>query len=530
MQYYVDVRGAASAAHVYGKKLVATESFTGGGYEAPFTLKKIGDYWFAQGVNRIVFHTSAHQPLDTKPGNTMVGTHINRNITWAEQAQPFMTYLARNSFMLQQGLFVADIAYLLPEGAPSSQPFWGGGLQPAPPEGYDYDCLNTDVLLNRLSVGDDGRLLLPDGMSYRVLVLPQIDRMTLPVLRKIRDLVAAGATIVGPKPVKSPSLVGYPNVDAEVQSLASEVWGDLDGIMRNRHYSGKGQVIWGLPLANVMTSLPLPKDVECSRVLDAEFPWIHQRAGENDIYFFVNRTDRSQDINARFRVAGKEAELWHPDTGLNEPATYTIADGRTTVPLHLEPRESVFVVFRRAAESLSRTVSRPEMKVVATITGPWDVSFPPDLGAPAKITLENLESWTRNSNDGVKYFSGTATYTKTIQAPSEWFHPATSILIDLGTVKDLAEVSLNGKNVATLWKPPYRVDVSNFVTTGDNRLEIKITNQWTNRLTGDRVGPPEKRVLATVGRDSRDRLVLHKPAAAQMNKAVRRAHSAVRSH
>ena len=180
-----------------------------------------------------------------------------------------------------------------------------------------------------------------------MLVLPQIDRMTLPVLRKIRDLVAAGATIVGPKPVKSPSLVGYPNVDAEVQSLASEVWGDLDGIMRNRHYSEKGQVIWGLPLANVMTSLPLPKDVECSRVLDAEFPWIHRRAGENDIYFFVNRTDRSQDINARFRVAGKEAELWHPDTGLNEPATYTIADGRTTVPLHLEPRESVFVVFRR---------------------------------------------------------------------------------------------------------------------------------------------------------------------------------------
>ncbi len=244
--------------------------------------------------------------------------------------------------------------------------------------------MNTDVLLNRLSVGDDGRLLLPDGMSYRVLVLPQIDRMTLPVLRKIRDLVAAGATIVGPKPVKSPSLVGYPNVDAEVQSLASEVWGDLDGIMRNRHYSGKGQVIWGLPLANVMTSLPLPKDVECSRVLDAEFPWIHRRAGENDIYFFVNRTDRSQDIDARFRVAGKEAELWHPDTGLNEPATYTIADGRTTVPLHLEPRESVFVVFRRAAESLSRTVSRPEMKVVATITGPWDVSFPPDLARRQK--------------------------------------------------------------------------------------------------------------------------------------------------
>ena len=150
--YYVDVRGAASAAHVYGKPIVATESFTGGGYESPFTLKKIADYWFTQGVNRLVFHTSAQQPLDTKPGNTMVGTHINRNITWAELARPFMTYIARVSYMLQQGSFVADLAYLLPEGAPSTMPFWGAGLQPAPPPGYDYDYINTDILLHHTSV------------------------------------------------------------------------------------------------------------------------------------------------------------------------------------------------------------------------------------------------------------------------------------------------------------------------------------------------------------------------------------------
>ena len=155
--YYQDVRGAASASHVYGKSLVATESFTGGGYESPYALKKIVDYWFAQGVNRIICHTSAHQPHDTKPGNTMVGTHINRNITWAEQAQPFMTYLARNSFMLQQGLFVADLAYLLNEGAPSTMPFWGTGLKPTPPEGYDFDYVNADVLLNRMSVDSEGR-------------------------------------------------------------------------------------------------------------------------------------------------------------------------------------------------------------------------------------------------------------------------------------------------------------------------------------------------------------------------------------
>jgi hypothetical protein len=242
--YYQDVRGAASASHVYGKTLVATESFTGGGYESPYSLKKIVDYWFAQGVNRIIFHTSAHQPLDTRPGNTMVGTHINRNITWAEHAPPFMTYLARNCFMLQQGKFVADLAYLLNEGAPSTMPFWGAGLQPAPPEGFDYDYVNTDVVLNRMSVNAEGRIVLPDGMSYSVLVLPEVDRMTLPVLRKIRELVKDGATVLGPKPLRSPSLAGYPS-DREVQALAAELWGDLDGVSRTRRSYGKGQWFGG---------------------------------------------------------------------------------------------------------------------------------------------------------------------------------------------------------------------------------------------------------------------------------------------
>jgi hypothetical protein len=244
--YYVDVRGATSAAHVYGKPIVATESFTGGGYESPYTLKKIADYWFAQGVNRLVFHTSAQQPLDTKPGNTMVGTHINRNITWAEQARPFMTYVARVSYMLQQGSPVADIAYLLPEGAPSTMPFWGNGLQPAPPPGYDYDYLNTDILLHHISVALDGSIHvdgshdLPEGMTYRLLVLPPTTQMTPEVLHKLHELVAAGATITGPRPTSSPSLLHYPDADTEVHSLATDLWGDMDGVTLNQHAFGKG--------------------------------------------------------------------------------------------------------------------------------------------------------------------------------------------------------------------------------------------------------------------------------------------------
>jgi len=499
LMYYQDVRGAASAAHVYGKPLVAAESFTGGGYEAPYTLKKVVDYWFAQGVNRIVFHTSAHQPLDTKPGNTMVGTHINRNITWAEQAESFMTYLARNSFLLQQGLFVADVAYLLNEGAPSTMPIWGAGLKPEPPEGYDYDYVNTDVLLNRMSVSTDGRLVLPDGMSYRVLVLPEIDRMTVPVLRKIRELVNGGATVLGPRPVKSPSLIGYPDSDSEVQALANELWGDLDGISRMKHIYGKGMVVCGLPISEVLASLSVPKDVEYSKPLDANLSWLHRRAGDTDIYYIANLTDHPQKIDVRFRVSGKEAELWHPDTGEIEPPEYSIADGRTTVPLHLTERQSVFVVFRRAASSLSRVLPPSRRTILTTISGPWDVSFSPNLGASEKILFDKLESWTVNADEGVKYFSGTATYTKTIQAPQSWFQAGAKILLDLGMVMDIAEVSVNGASLGTLWKVSYQVDVTNALKPGENQLEIKVTNEWTNRLIGDRAFPPDKKVFAAGG-------------------------------
>jgi len=496
-QYYADVRMAASAAHVYGKKLVAAEAFTGGGYDAPAAYKNLADYWFAQGVNRIVFHSSAHQPLDTKPGNTMVGTHFNRNITWAEQAGAPVAYLARTSHMLQQGLFVADLAYLLPEGAPSSQPFWGAGLVPAPPEGYDYDTVNADVLLHRMDVADDGRLTLPDGMSYRILVLPQTDRMRPELLRKIGRLVAGGAVLAGPKPAGSPSLQGGADgADDEVRALARAIWGDLDGIQRNVHHYGKGLVAWGLPLESVLSLAGVARDAEFAGPLDSSVAWIHRRSGEADIYFVANRTDRPQRIEARFRVGGKEAELWHPDTGSIEQAGYATAGGRTTVGLEFAPRESVFVVFRRAAASPSRAFAAAEAVTLATLNGPWDVAFPPGLGAPPGIRLLDLQSWTEHPVEGVKYFSGTATYTKTLQVP-EWVQAAGyRTAIDLGAVRDIARVKVNGRPVAVLWKPPYRADITDYVQAGTNRLDIEVTNQWTNRIIGDRLSAADKKVLA----------------------------------
>ncbi len=495
LMYLQDVRGAASASHAYGKPLVATESFTGGGYESPFTLKKVADYWLAQGINRLVFHTSAHQPLDTKPGNTMVGTHLNRNITWAEQAKPFFTYLARDSFMLQQGKFVADLAYLLNEGAPSTPPIWAAGTLPTPPEGFDYDFINADVLLNRMTVGDDGRLMLPDGMSYRILVLPQTDRMRPELLRKIKELVLGGAILLGPKPTRSPSLANYPAADAEVHALAADIWGDLDGVSRTIRYVGKGRVVWGWSPADTLAAAKIPKDFDYARGLDADVVWLHRRTADADIYYVANTTDRARDFEARFRVAGRNVEFWHPDTGAIEPADYSITGDRTVVPLRLAERESAFVVFRGPASVTSRSTSHPATTMIATVDGAWGVAFPDQLGAPPQIQLAKLESLTASAEEGVKYFSGTATYTKTINASHEWFRPGTAITLDLGRVGDIAEVSVNGHALGQLWKAPYRVDVTAALQPGDNKVEIKVTNEWTNRIAGDRSAPADKKVL-----------------------------------
>jgi len=529
--YYVDVRGAASAAHVYGKPLVATETFTGGGYEAPYTLKKIADYWFTQGVNRLVFHTSAQQPLDTKPGNTMVGTHINRNITWAEQAKPFMTYVARVSYMLQQGSPVADLAYLLPEGAPSTMPFWGDGLQPAPPQGYDFDVINTDVLLNRASVAPDGRIHvegsaeMPDGMSYRVLVLPPTTLMTPEVLQKLHDLVAAGATIVGARPTSSPSLLHYPDADEQLHALATDLWADMDGVTLNQHAFGKGMTYWGITLDEILTRIKSAPDFASSGTLDNPPAWVHRHTADADIYFVANQADAPEHIDARFRITGKDVQIWRPMDGAMtgdkpehaaayttvaridqrtgnrqpglQPALYAAEPGFTVVPLDLAERESVFVVFRNAATAPSRSASVAAETKLATLAGPWTLNFPANLGAPSSVQLQKLASWTESSDAGVKYFSGTAAYVKTVQAPAAWFRPGQHIWIDLGKVRDIAEVKVNGKSSGLTWAPPYRLDVTAALTPGANKLEIAVTNEWTNRQIGDRLGPADKHILST---------------------------------
>lgn len=493
-----DIREAASAAHIYGKKFVATESWTGGAFESPASMKLIGDYWNTQGVNRFIFHTSTHQPLDTKPGNAMVGTHIHRNITWAEQALPFTTYLSRNSYLLQQGTFVADIAYYLGEGIPSAVPYWKK-IKPEPPAGYDYDFLGTDILLEDATVVN-GNVVLKSGMQYRVLVLPEVPEMTPAVLKKVKALVAEGATIVGPKPMKSPSLSGYPTVDSEIESLANEVWGDADGQLVYNHPYGKGHVYWGIPLVSILAELNVRKDVDYTKPhTNTYLSWIHRKTSDADIYFVSNLRNQKENVKLEFRISGITPELWHADSGLIEPADYTIENGITTVPYEFNPEESVFIVFSKPTTVVSFQKPKLSSKQISQINEVWTVTFPPQLGAPAKITLDKLISLSEHVDEGVKYFGGTATYSKEITVGKEWFSkPGSKFLLDLGIVKDLAEISINGKSIGTLWKLPYQIDITSALKQGVNKIDVKVTNQWTNRITGDMANPNSK-ILSGAG-------------------------------
>jgi hypothetical protein len=475
--YNADVRESASVAHLYGQNLVAAESLTAtaGAYAwSPATLKPTADKELDNGLNRFVIHTSVHQPLlDRKPGLALgpFGQWFNRNETWAEKAQPWVSYLTRSSYLLQQGRFAADVVYFYGEDSNATAIF--SDHNPDVPAGYPFDFINADALLHLLKV-ENGILTTPSGMRYRVLGLDPYSRhMSLQVLRKIRDLVEAGAVVAGPKPDHDTSLS---DDTEEFRRIADQLWSSN---------VGKGKVYE--KLADAFSDLHLSPDFDYTKPeSDADLLFVHRKLPDGDLYFVDNRNDRNEVLDATFRVTGKAPELWHSDTGKVEPASYRTADGRTTVALRLEPWGTVFVVFRQSAKEPSRSLPNVAEESVGTVEGPWEVHFPPDLGAPGKVTLQNLTAWNESSDEGVKYFSGTGTYTKTLQAPADWFKSGAHLWIDLGSVKNLAEISVNGKPLGIVWKTPYRVDATGVLKPGANTLEIKVTNGWANRIIGDR--------------------------------------------
>ena len=603
------LRLAASVAHTYGKSIVGAEAFTSthGGWDmCPATMKALGDLAFTCGINSYDFHRYAHQPwLNRYPGMTMgpYGSTLERTNTWWEQSAAWEKYLARCDFLLQKGLFVADLLYADDEGAPTGPP------EPQLKPGFAYDSCDQDVLLNRLSV-EQGRLTLPDGMSYRALVLPPARHVTPALVRKLQQLADAGATIIGPKPESSPSLAGYPQCDATVKSLADELW-------------DSGKIISGKAPEDVLATLGVKPDFQCDLAIPPLY--IHRVAGDLDLYFVSNQRSVDEQADCTFRVAGKVPELWHADTGrIEKAAVYSDEGDCIRVPLHLDPAGSVFVVFRPKTSaddhpvSISRTDApaaspaadslvirnatygatgggsldvtallnsmvhdgsltltvqnarfgedpAPDMekelqldyvldgremtqvvdegatvdlvspradfpecalhareagglrlqawkpgtyviklasgkmwnKEVADVAPPlevagsWDLTFPPKWGAPPHATFASLISWTDDADAGVKYFSGTATYHKSIQIPAEMLGKNHRLDLDLGDVQVIAQVTLNGKDLGVLWKSPYRVEITSAARTGDNDLEVKVTNLWPNRLIGDEQLPED---------------------------------------
>jgi hypothetical protein len=478
-----DVRESASVAHIYGQNLVAAESMTAIGTPwawSPEFLKPTVDMELTSGLNRFVIHCSVHQPVfDKIPGLGLgpFGQWFTRNETWAEEAGEWITYLTRSSYMLQQGKFAADVAWFYGEDNNITALF--ENKLPDVPSGYNYDFVNSDVVVNVLSV-NKGQIITPSGMSYRVLALDaNCKYMSLPVLRKISAMVKAGAVVVGDKPVGTPSLS---DDQAEFRTIADRLWGTGTG----ENTFGKGKVYAGQTIAEVLASLKVSPDFEYTKPQsNTELLFVHRKLNDVDIYWVNNRNNRVEDLEATFRIKGKAAEIWHPETGKIEQASYNIAEGHTIVPLRMEPNDAVFVVFRKKAKTSSLKVMQPVETQLAVIDGAWNVSFQSNRGAPAQIVLNQLTSWSENTDPGVKYFSGTGSYTKTIKAPADWFKKGSQIWLDLGSVKNLAEVVVNGKSLGIVWKTPFRVNVTEALKQGENSLEVKVTDLWVNRLIGD---------------------------------------------
>ncbi len=631
-QGHPSVKLAASIAHTYGKTIVGAESFTassdaGRWQNDPYGLKALGDLMYCQGLNRYYFHRYAMQPWTNRwPGMTMGpwGFHFERTETWWQQGKAWIDYISRCEFLLQQGRAVADAAYFNGESAPVEMRVGNPEL----PAGYAYDVLDKEVL--RTAKVKDGRLTLVSGANYAVLILPPNDiNLTPETLRHIRRIVREGGTVIGPRPEHSPSLADYPRSDTQVKDLAAEMWGKCDGtnVLENR--DGKGRIIWGKTLAEVFAEGDLKPDFEYAGLLGkSHLDYAHRTDGPADIYFVSNQRREFDSVECTFRVSGKTPELWHPDSGIIEPAPiWREQAGQTTVRLNLDPAGSVFVIFRHESrgadhilEAHSNTengmssavkleiqhavytategqgeldvttkladmingnqltlkvnndafgedpakMHKKELRVDYTlggksqhavaredetlvipptpaigsapqwetmivsgvspavrmwgdgevesttaegkhlqarvsdlpmpqeITGAWTLNFPAGWGAPSQVALDKLISWPEHTNDGVRYFSGTATYEKEINIPTDRLGEDRELWLDLGAVKNFAEISLNGQGFGVLWKPPFRVNVTSAAKPGANRLVVKVTNLWPNRLIGDEQLPSDR--------------------------------------
>jgi hypothetical protein len=521
-----NARRTAMAAHIYGKHLVSVEAFTHMTYhwsEYPASLKRSADLAFCDGVNQFVWHTSTASPEEFGlPGIVyFAGTHVNRNVTWFDYVGGFMDYLGRCQAMLRRGNFVADVCcYTSHKNCAVWDPGrpWSKEASLELPVGYSYDLVNAEVLTARVSVDADGDLVLPDGIRYRVLVV-DLEENVMPVeaLRKVVELVEAGATVVLGKriPTSSPGLKNHPQATEELAALSAKLWGSPNETQN----MGKGTVIAGTTMAEALAQLGILPDFEGAEA------YIHRRDGETDIYFVAGKGR----VDLTFRVTGKEPEIWDPINGKITPVVRYIetGDGRVTLPMTLPTSGSLLVVFRKPQREPHITLANGPARItiegrdgntapirfwkngqyvlenskgreirvdVAGLSEPlalddsWEARFARGWGAPESITFDRLIPWDTHENPSIKYFSGTATYRRRFRLTNG--QAERLLRLHLGKVGCISRVRLNGKDQGVVWTAPWTIDLTGTATPGDNLLEIDVANVWQNRLIGD-AGLPE---------------------------------------
>lgn len=499
-----DILDAVRGGRIYGKRIIGAEAFTQISIrwnEDPYWLKPMGDYNFAMGINRFVLHVWAHQAFDRKPGVTLagIGTFFSGHQTWFKPGRSWIDYLTRCSAMLQQGLPVEDVCFFIGEEQPARS-YLRKDLPMELPEGYSYGCINQDALLNLATVRN-GKLLMPDGLSFHVLVLPPSGRMSPELANKIGEFANAGLPVAGSRPSASISLTSFPECDEKVREIVEKQWKPVHS---------------GIELQTILADLDLQPDVIFNKVEmvpvyrqemeyhSTPFAWTHRKTRNEDFYFLSNQERSEKDVEVEFRISGKVPEIWDPSTGkIKDAESWRMENGRTILQMHFDPAGSVFVVFRRKANRKDlkegKQIKPTRVVIPLNFKGPWTVSFPADPGAPINARMDSLTSLSDHHIEGIKYFSGTATYRNSFDL-SEL--PGSGLfMMDLGEVANLAEVWINDIPVGIAWKPPYRLDISDALEKGENEIMIKVSNTWKNRLIGDAGLPPDERIGWTLAAD-----------------------------
>ena len=539
-----DIKDAVSAGHIYGKQVIGAEAFTSFGIkwtEDPYYFKPMGDYNFAVGINKFMLHVWCHQAFNKEPGVTLNATYgsvFSGTQTWHKPGKAWYEYLSRCSAMLQEGVPVADVCYFTGEELPS-RAYLRRDLPLALKAGYAYDSINRDALMT-LATATNGRLVLPSGVSYRLLVLPPTAQMTPALAKKIGAFARAGVPIIGTRPNRSMSLHNYPECDQAVRDIVAASWGAVQTEATTQ------TVLDGLEIEPDVTFIGVdmtPVFREETQFFSTSLAWNHRRTGEADLYFISNQEHQQRNVEVAFRNTGRVPELWDPQTGkIRDAGIWRQEQGRTVVSIPFEPAGSVFVVFRRDAGHVDpvsgitplkeRTTSLAplwiengvpwasengqwqltrqsgeKMKVTIDglsepqrIAGPWKVTFPSGRNAPEQIVLPKLQSLSDHKNLGVKYFSGTATYSSSFELPGQ--SKGKRFFLDLGKVANLAAVVVNGQKCDVLWKPPFIVEVTDALKSGTNKVHIDVTNTWKNRLIGDAGLAAEERTTWVLGKES----------------------------